>query len=53
MQGVIHPFTFMFDITDRLVALDDRIGIRLANSRARQNNLIATIDVYLKVVWKL
>ncbi len=53
VQGVIHPFTFMFDITDRLVALDDRIGIRLANSRARQINLIVTIDVYLKVVWKL
>jgi len=51
--GVIHPFTFMFDITDQIVALDDMIGIRLANSRARQNNLIVTIDVYLKVVWKL
>jgi len=53
VEGAIHPFTFMFDITDQLTALDDAIGVRLAGGRARQNNMIATIDVYLKVVWKL
>jgi len=53
VEGAIHPFTFMFDITDRLTALDDAIGVRLAGGRARQNSLIVTIDVYLKVVWKL
>ncbi len=53
VQGVIHPFTLMFDITNQLVALDDMIGIRLANARAREANLIVTIDVYMKVVWKL
>ncbi|GAH96016.1 unnamed protein product [marine sediment metagenome] len=53
VEGAIHPFTFMFDITDRLAALDDAIGVRLTGGMARENNLIVTIDVYLKVVWKL
>lgn len=53
VQGAIHPFTFMFDITDRLTAPDNAIGLRLAIARARQNNLVVTIDVYMKVVWKL
>lgn len=52
-QGIIHPFTFMFDITDMLTALTNRIGLRLANGRARQNNLIVTVDVYMKTVWRL
>ena len=53
VQGVIHPFTFMFDISDRLTALDDTIGLRLAIARARQDSLIVTVDAYMKVVWKL
>ena len=53
VQGAIHPFTFMFDITNQLTALINRIGLRLHISRARQDNLIVTVDVYLKVVWKL
>lgn len=53
LQGVIHPFTFMFDVTDRLVAPNNRIGLRLQNARARGANMVVTLDVYLKVVWKL
>ncbi len=51
--GVIHPFTFMFDITDKLTAVDNAIGITISNALARQNSLIVTIDVYMKVIWKL
>ncbi len=51
--GVIHPFTLMFDITDRLTALNDTLGVRLAQARSRQDSMIVTIDVYMKVVWKL
>ncbi len=51
--GAIHPFTFMFDITDKLTALNDTIGLRLASANARQNSLIVTIDVYMKIVFKL
>ncbi len=51
--GSIHPFTFLFDITDRLTAIDNAIGVRLAGARSRQDNLIVTVDVYMKVVWKL
>ncbi|GAH63335.1 unnamed protein product, partial [marine sediment metagenome] len=53
VQGAIHPFTFMFDITDRLTALDNAIGLAISNALARQNSLIVTLDVYMKVVWKL
>lgn len=52
-QGIIHPFTFMFDITSLMTALDNRIGLRLANGRSRQDSLIVTVDVYFKVVWRL
>lgn len=52
-QGIIHPFTFMFEITGLLTAINSRIGLRLANARSRQNNLIVTVDVYAKYVWRL
>ena len=53
VQGAIHPFTLMFDITDELDDPDSAIGVRLANARSRQDNLIVTLDVYMKVVLKL
>ena len=53
VQGVVHPFTLMFDITGSLTSLTSRIGLMLNNARSRQNNLVVTVDVYLKVVWKL
>ncbi|GAI19531.1 unnamed protein product, partial [marine sediment metagenome] len=52
VQGVVHPFTLMAEIK-YMTALNNRIGLRLRNARSRQNNLIVTVDVYLKVVWKL
>lgn len=52
-QGIIHPFTFMFDITDKYTALTNMIGLRLSNGRSIQNNLIVILDVYFKVVWAL
>lgn len=52
-QGIIHPFTFMFEITDLYMALTNKIGLRLANGRSIQNNLIVTLDVYFKVVWAI
>ncbi len=53
VQGIIHPFTFMFDITSVLTALTNRIGLRLALARSLQNNLIVTVDIYAKYVWRL
>jgi len=53
VEGAIHPFTFMFDITDRLTAVDNAIGLAISNALSRQDSLIVTLDVYLKVVWKL
>ena len=52
-QGIIHPFTFMIDMTSILSALTNRIGLRLANARSRQDSLIVTVDVYAKYVWRL
>jgi len=52
-QGIIHPFTLMFDITDHITALTNRIGLMLEDARSRQNNLIVTVDVYAKYVWRL
>ncbi len=51
-QGIIHPFTFMFDITEQITALTNRIGLRLENAISRQNNLIVTVDLYAKYVWR-
>jgi len=53
VQGVVHPFTLMYNITGSLTSLTNRIGLMLQNSRSRQNNLVVTVDIYLKVVWKL
>lgn len=52
-QGVIHPFTLMFDITSLVTALTNRFGVRLQNGRSLQNNLIVTVDIYTRYVWKL
>ncbi len=51
--GVIHPFTFMFDVTAQLTNIDGKIGVRLENGRSDQASLIVICDIYLKVVWKL
>ncbi len=53
VEGAIHPFTFMFDITNRLTALDHAIGLAISNALSRQDSLVVTLDVYMKVVWKL
>jgi len=52
-QGIIHPFTFMFDITDLMTSISNRIGLRLQNGRAIQNSMIVTIDVYVRYIWRL
>ena len=53
VQGVVHPFTLSFDITSLITSLTNRIGVRLQNGRSRQDSLIVTVDIYLKVMWSL
>ena len=53
VQGTVIPFAYMFDITGSLTSLTSRIGLMLNNARSRQNNLVVSVDMYLKVVWKL
>lgn len=53
VDGAIHPFTLMFNITTLLTNVDGNIGVRLENGRSEQTSLIVTCDIYLKVVWKL
>jgi hypothetical protein len=52
-QGVTHPFTLSFDITDLITSLTNRIGVRLQNGRSLRDSLIVTLDIYLKVMWGL
>lgn len=53
VEGTIHPFRLMFDITTELTNIDGKIGVRLTGAQAEQISLITTIDVFLKVLWKL
>lgn len=53
LDAVIHPFTFMFDITDLVTNIDGKIGVRLQNGRAEQESLIVICDIYLKILWRL
>lgn len=53
VEGAIHPFTFMFDVTDLVTNIDGKIGVRLQNGRSEQEYLIVTCDIYLKVLWRL
>jgi hypothetical protein len=53
VQGIVHPFTLSFDITDLITSLTNKIGVRLQNGRSRQDSLIVTADVYVKVMWSL
>jgi len=54
-QGVIHPFTLMYDLSSpmQLNALSNLVGVILARGRSIQDSLIVTVDLYLKLVWKL
>lgn len=57
-KGVIHPFTFMWDITSALGLSTKRpssisITPTLVSARAKQNSFVVTVDVFLKVLWKL
>lgn len=53
VQAIIHPFTFMFDITSLVTLASNRFGVRLQNARSLQNNLVVTVDIYAKYVWRL
>lgn len=53
VEGAIHPFVFLCDITSQLTNIDGKIGVRLATAQAEQISLITTIDVFLKILWKL
>ncbi len=54
VDGAIHPFTLMFDISAVLVAnVDGLIGVRLENGRSEQSSMLVDCDIYLKVLWKL
>ena len=53
VQGAIHPFTLMFDVTALVTNIDGKIGVRLENGRSEQSSLIVTCDMYLKVIWRL
>ena len=53
VDGAIHPFTLMFDITTLLTNVDGLIGVRLENGRSEQSSLIVTCDIYLKVLFRL
>jgi len=52
-QGIIHPFTFMFDITSLITSISNRIGLRLQNGRSIQDSMIVTLDIYAKYIWRL
>lgn len=52
-QGLVHPFTMFFDITERITALDNRIGLRLQSAEAIQNSLDIIVDVYTKITWRM
>lgn len=53
VEGGIHPFTFMWDVTAALTDIDGNIGVQLLNGRSEQASMIITIDVYLRILWKL
>ncbi len=53
VEGAIHPFTLMFDVTSEITNIDGKIGVRLMNGRSEQASLIVTCDIYLKIIWKL
>lgn len=53
VEGGIHPFTFMWDVTTALTDIDGNIGVQLLNGRSEQASMIITIDVFLKILWKL
>jgi hypothetical protein len=52
-RGVIHPFTFMFDITGLVTSVQNRFGIRLQSGIAIADSLIITVDIYSKYTWRL
>ncbi|GAF88226.1 unnamed protein product [marine sediment metagenome] len=53
VEGAIHPFTFYFDVTSELTNIDGKIGVQLLNARSAQDSMVVTIDVFLKILWRL
>ena len=51
--GIIHPFTFMFDVTSQITNIDGKIGVRMEEADTIEDFLRVTCDIYLKIVWKL
>lgn len=51
--GVIHPFTFQFDVTSQITNIDGNIGVRLENANADSASFDVWCDVYLRIDWKI
>ena len=51
--GVIHPFTYMFNITTHITSINNRIGIKILAGRAWNDGIEITIDVYVRYMWRL
>jgi len=52
-RGVIHPFTFMFDITSLVTSVTNRFGLRLQNGITVADSFFVTLDIYSKFTWRL
>lgn len=53
IEGAIHSFAYVFDVTSQITNIDGKIGIRLANGKAKQASLVVTIvTAYLNILWK-
>jgi hypothetical protein len=53
VEGAIHPFTLMFDVTAQVTNIDGKIGVRLENGRSEQTSLVVTCDIFLKVLYQI
>jgi len=53
VEGAIHPFTFMWEVGAQVTNIDGKIGVRLQNGRSEQDALVVTVDVYLRILWRL
>ncbi len=54
VEGAQAGFVYTFDITSILTNIDGKIGLRLANARAKQASMKVTLQtVALRIIWRL
>ena len=53
VEGDIHAFHLMFDVTSQYTTIAGKPGVRLKDGKSQQSSLHVTISAFVAILWKM